>query len=228
MGNTPVLPSVPLTWISVLVAGGREVSVLAELEQTQRELLSEDFSVLAGQSGVRAAVDSEGGTVGLRVWPGALRLSRFLLRHPEFVENKIVLELGCGVGLPGLTVARFCNPTSVLLTDRASMGPVVSAAVEHNGVSGLAQFQPFDWGSAEDLQKYNQHTFDVVIGTELVYAEEQEPLANAFAALNADVFILCYTQRSDADKEYLENRLLPDFDLVEKQGSVFVMSRRVS
>lgn len=57
--------------------------------------------------------------------------------------------------------------------------------------------------------------FDLVMGTDIVYAEEQEPLIDAidffFQNDTTKFFLLGYRERSVADREYLEERILPRF-----------------
>lgn len=40
-----------------------------------------------------------------QVWPSALAMVEFLLKHPEYVREKEILELAAGLGLPSLAVA---------------------------------------------------------------------------------------------------------------------------
>lgn len=39
-----------------------------------------------------------------KVWNSSLALCRFLAAHPEYVKNKVVLELAAGLGLPSLLI----------------------------------------------------------------------------------------------------------------------------
>lgn len=52
-----------------------------------------------------------------KVWPAAIALSEFIIRHPYYVQNKKVLEAGAGLGLPSLVAARYAS--QVLCTDGA-------------------------------------------------------------------------------------------------------------
>jgi predicted nicotinamide N-methyase len=40
-----------------------------------------------------------------QVWPSALAMAEFLLKHPEYVKEKEILELAAGLGLPSLAIA---------------------------------------------------------------------------------------------------------------------------
>ena len=50
------------------------------------------------------------------VWPSAKLLSEYLLKHPDLIRNKRVVELGCGLGLPSFA-AHFAGAGFVLPTD---------------------------------------------------------------------------------------------------------------
>jgi len=50
-----------------------------------------------------------------QVWPAAIAISKFLEEHPDYIENKSVLELAAGLGLPSLMAARVAK--TVYCTD---------------------------------------------------------------------------------------------------------------
>ena len=50
---------------------------------------------------------------GLKVWECSLDLVRFIKELPALVEGKVVLEIGCGQGLPGV-MALKCGASSVI------------------------------------------------------------------------------------------------------------------
>lgn len=64
---------------------------------------------------VRETEWSEGGT-GCRVWPSALLLGQWMMEQKGAFAGKSVIELGAGVGLPGLLAARL-GAERVTLTD---------------------------------------------------------------------------------------------------------------
>lgn len=53
---------------------------------------------------------------GLFIWPSAMVLARFVARnHANLVRQKVVMEIGCGTGLPGILAAVCGNPKAVQL-----------------------------------------------------------------------------------------------------------------
>ncbi len=105
-----------------------------------------------------------------KVWPAAIALSEFVIRHPSFVQDKKVLELGGGLGLPSLAAASFA--ADVLCTDHAP--EAVSMAMLTAQLHQLKNFHTalLDWNHLpEDLRA------DVVLLSDINY----EP--TAFAAL---------------------------------------------
>ena len=40
-----------------------------------------------------------------KIWPAAIALGKFLIENPSWIQNKQVLEMGAGIGLPSFTIA---------------------------------------------------------------------------------------------------------------------------
>lgn len=57
------------------------------------------------------------GTTGLCVWEGAMVLAEWCLQNKNLLEDKIVLELGCGVGMTGLVTIENCKVKSYIFSD---------------------------------------------------------------------------------------------------------------
>ena len=49
------------------------------------------------------------------LWPSAIGLSKYIDENPSLVHGKIVIEIGCGLGLPGIVAA--LNGAEVTMTD---------------------------------------------------------------------------------------------------------------
>lgn len=55
------------------------------------------------------------GGIGCAVWDAAIILTRWIYGAPQLFQNQVLLELGAGVGLPGICAARFAK--NCFLTD---------------------------------------------------------------------------------------------------------------
>lgn len=56
--------------------------------------------------------------VGVRkLWEAGACLTEYLIRNPELVDGKTIVELGAGVGTTGIIVAGLCKTKSVHMTD---------------------------------------------------------------------------------------------------------------
>ena len=65
-------------------------------------------------------IDGEPGHVqsGQYIWPAAEKASRYLYEHWESLRSRVVVELGAGCGMAGITAAKLGTPlTHVVLTD---------------------------------------------------------------------------------------------------------------
>lgn len=229
MGNANS-SSVQLSLLSVSFPESGSVTVYAQAELTLRETAKFKKRITVDSSdSLQARPDSEGGVVALRVWPGAITFSDYLLGAWDIFIDKTVVELGCGVGLPSLVLAKYCKTLQVILTDRESVAHVASANISANDLKCSAEFETLDWGDKYQLDAFRiRHPrIDFIIGTEIVYAEEQEPLLNALSAVcesNPDgskpILILSYTNRSEGDEQYLSS-VLERFTVRAQIGSVF-------
>ena len=109
------------------------------------------------------AVDSlEHMPYGFLLWESALGLARLLVEQPERVVGKRVLELGCGVGFPGL-VAQWLG-AEVWQTDH-QQGALKLAETNalQNEVTGIERF-PADWRNWNLKERY-----DVLMGADILY-----------------------------------------------------------
>ena len=143
--RTRLMEKYPLVTLSVPV-GGRVWQVLAA--QDQDALLD--------------VAEGDYFPYGFLLWEASIALAQYVAGSPERVAGKRVLELGAGVGLPGL-VARTCgaevwqtdhHPDTLLLTQ-------VNAFA--NAVHGIAYFTG-DWADWSHPTRY-----DVLLGADILY-----------------------------------------------------------
>ena len=110
----------------------------------------------------------ENDTTGLGIWPAAILLARVVIQHHELIRGKVVLELGAGVGVPGIAAALYCHPAKVYMTDVHQ--PTLDNLQYNMRLNSLVdtQFIPkkVDW---TDAASFPQELADIVIGSDLVY-----------------------------------------------------------
>lgn len=51
------------------------------------------------------------------IWPASILTARLAVRNHDLLQNKIVLELGAGCGVPALAAALYCDPNTVYISD---------------------------------------------------------------------------------------------------------------
>ncbi len=105
---------------------------------------------------------------GVALWPSCLALAHELASRAENLPNKTLLELGAGVGLPGL-VARHLG-AEVTQTDFDPMALSVCALnAQVNGIEGIECLQA-DWREFTAETRY-----DYIIGSDILYGVPLHP-----------------------------------------------------
>ncbi|KAI8906746.1 putative methyltransferase-domain-containing protein [Gorgonomyces haynaldii] len=158
---------------------------------------------------VREIMDAD---YGCYLWPSALILTQYLLHHPHLYQNKRIVELGAGVGLPGLFLSRM-GASNVVLCDLDN--PVIisnlKSAIEHNQLRNC-QVMAFDWSEHPSIEA------DLIIGADVFYDPKQfETLLSLTAHLTQGCsFITAYQERSSKrniahllDKYHLKASIIP-------------------
>ncbi len=105
----------------------------------------------------------------IRLWEAAIVLSRFMVTLAP-APGTTVLELGAGLGAPGLTAAAL--GCSVTLSDYEEM--ILDFERVSAAASGLTnvRFDMLDWLNPPEMERY-----DIILGAEVLFREEFfEPL----------------------------------------------------
>ena len=105
-----------------------------------------------------------------RVWPGAHLLASGL--HEPCVTRRLggatVVELGAGVGLPGLAAWTLGGGAQVVLTDLDENLPRLRRAVSVNGAEAAVRVEPLDW--TRPLPSWcGERRWDVVLAADCVF-----------------------------------------------------------
>jgi len=155
----------------------------------------------------------------IRLWEAAIVLSRFMVTLAPAPGTTTVLELGAGLGAPGLTSAAL--GCSVTLSDYEQM--ILDFERVSAAASGLenVRFEMLDWLDPPEMERY-----DVILGAEVLFRDEFfEPLLGIIRhALKPDgvVYLAHDGKRKSvhpflekAEKEYnisVSRRLLKSLD----------------
>lgn len=104
-----------------------------------------------------------------KLWPASLALA-LMMNGLSLPQGGRALELGAGLGLPGLVAARRGLPTWLTDLDPDAL-EFARAAVELNGLEETAQARSLDWTAPPgDLGR-----FPLILGAEVLYQPELYP-----------------------------------------------------
>lgn len=106
--NTQVIHEFDLNpFISALVDNSNE----NQLESTNNEEYRSRKTFKVRELPITRADNPFGGittpeddTTGLSIWPSAILMARYAIAMKDLLKDKVVMELGCGCGVPGLAV----------------------------------------------------------------------------------------------------------------------------
>ena len=151
---------------------------------------------------------------GKCVWPAGKVLAQCISDGEVDVVGKHVLELGCGLGLPSLAACK-AGAASVQASDRKEMRDLVECNGKKNNSNVI--FKEFDWCEPENAKL---DLFDVVLAADVLYFEEQDPFLHALRFCLArnpkSVAVIAYRERTDFDRMFLNETLLPEFTVTRK------------
>ncbi len=103
---------------------------------------------------------------GVALWPAAIALAHEIATREGDFRGRRVLELGSGMGLPGIVAGAIGG--RVVQTDRDELALYLCRRNgERNGVAGI-DHRVADWTSWDDAERY-----DWIIGADILYGESQ-------------------------------------------------------
>lgn len=161
---------------------------------------------------------SGGCWAGTVVWPAALLLCEYIHKHVD-VKDKRVLELGSGLGVPGMA-CQLMGAREVILTEQEPLPDLLRRNVEINfpekeGDNKTARpiVDTLDWEEPEESSTNAQEPFDVILISDCVYQElygdSWRALADCIRALSrANKATMTYNalerRRADGVHEFLQ------------------------
>ena len=106
-----------------------------------------------------------------KLWPSSIALLDVLKAHPHLIQNKHVLEIGAGIGLPSLMMAGVAKSIQISDYDKEAVA-LLQKNIEHLQLQNAEALQ-LDWNAIpENLQldvillsdvNYDPGQFDVLI-----------------------------------------------------------------
>ena len=155
------------------------------------------------------------GGEGLHLWEASIVLSRYVLKHKSMLENKKIIELGCGCGLLGISILKEIPVEQYTFSDYNSS--VLNNLKENLKINGIPLkenkigIKQDDWKNYENMAPSQ---YDVVIGTELIYKGgailELSKVINKILKPGGKCYISMPKERSMTKTflEYIENEEL--------------------
>ena len=134
------------------------------------------------------------------LWPASRMLARAILRE-DWPAGLMALELGCGLGLPG--IAALAKGLRVVFNDCDQTA--LRFAAMNAKLNGFTNFEllPLDWRfPPKDIH------FSLILGSDLVYERRHvDPLVVLIATVLADDGLCLLTDQDRPPAEYLRHAL---------------------
>ncbi len=135
------------------------------------------FSLLLDKTHADISLTDERMPYWADLWPSAIALSEYLTEHSTLVKNQEVIELGCGLGLPGMVASTLGG--KVLMTDYLEEAISFARLNWEQNVSSVFNSELVDWRNVDGKKKY-----DVVLASDVAYENRSfQPLLLSFKAL---------------------------------------------
>ena len=105
---------------------------------------------------------------GVSLWPSAIGLSHEIATRADAFRGRSMLELGAGIGLPGIVAASV--GAKVLQTDRDEL--VAHLGKRNSRRNGLdaVEYRLADWTAWDDAERY-----DWIVGSDILYSDTVHP-----------------------------------------------------
>ncbi|MFM9027449.1 MAG: class I SAM-dependent methyltransferase [Bacteroidota bacterium] len=135
------------------------------------------FDELVSRSAKHPDVADERIPYWAELWPSAVGLSNWIVANRSLFEAKTVLEIGCGLGLPGIVAAD--HSTRVRMTDYMPEPLEWASANWRLNRSDEPDVHLLDWRSADST-----YASDILLASDVAYERRMfEPLMRALQNL---------------------------------------------
>jgi predicted nicotinamide N-methyase len=165
-----------------------------------------------------------------KVWPSSIALLDVLKAHPHLIQNKDVLEIGAGIGLPSLMMADITKSIQISDYEKEAV-ELMQKNIEHLELENVEALQ-LDWNALPEAIhpevvilsdiNYDPTQFDALVsliekfilqGSTVILSTPQRIMASSFV-LALSTFIIA---------DYVE---LVDENGVNQEISILVLSKK--
>jgi predicted nicotinamide N-methyase len=205
-----------------------------DIDLTVINNLDELFEALVNKGSDHPDVVDERIPYWADLWASAIGLSRYLVDNQEFVKDKSVLEIGCGLGLPAIVAGKI-GAAMTMVTDYLQE-PLDFSKLnwEQNLALENVEFSILDWRNIPDALKNRtpQYKADILLAADVAYEKRAfEPLLDAFQHLvNPEGRILIAEPNRYISKNFFENLENHGFNVVkttlevDRRGHIFTVN----
>ena len=138
-------------------------------------------------------------------WPASYLLACYVAANGRCLFNdKRIVEIGSGTGLPSLVAALLAQPKSCILTERDDEPKVLKNLddiITINNVNTICRTMPLSWGPITDVNKLKYLECDYILAADVFYSTED--FNNIFLTIAAimtmnesTIFLTTYQERS--------------------------------
>ncbi|KRX00002.1 hypothetical protein PPERSA_05504 [Pseudocohnilembus persalinus] len=181
---------------------------------TEYELENYEYKGIKQQCYCLKSGSTDYDLTGQIIWRAATQLAEYIIDNQDLFRDKVVLELGAGVGVSGLVCSQFAK--KVYITDG---NEIVSDLMDKNvqfAQNKNVEAELYLWGKEGDqkfLSTKKDLKIDCIIGADILYWQDSiEPLAETletYLQLNSDIKIYVASRiRAKWVERQFENQLL--------------------
>jgi len=154
---------------------------------------------------------------GQIIWPGCNLLLSYMDKNMNLFENKKCIEVGAGIAVCALLIAKYCNQSNVVATDGTDIVvDLINENIKNEKCEGIISSDKLKWGKNETSAYVQLHgSFDLVFGSEIAYDENCiDALVETVSILlkPGGTFIVGHINRYQRVTDYLMKRL-DDFNM---------------